>query len=488
MSTFTPSAEQLAITSFASDRKENLLVSALAGAAKTSTLVLLAKALPRANILCLAFNKTVQEEMARRLPDNCKAMTLHSLGMMVWKQYLNLRKLNVYQGKMYGIVKDLTEELSAADKKEAYEEFAFILRSCNEAKGDGHLPDKFLVNCPKAPTPIIDDTVLLETLDEEVTQLTKSLIIRALNISAEQAMQGIIDFNDMVLFPSLFRCMYPPNNLVLVDEAQDLSPLNHRMLHQLTKKRIIAVGDQCQAIYGFRGASASGMDDIKTQFNMEELTLSCSFRCPEEIVEHVRWRAPHMTSWANTPAGGVNQMGLFNIEEIPDGAAIICRNNAPLLTLALAMLRVGKYPQIWGNDIAKNLLKILEGLGPRNMLQSDALAALATYREKQLKRVKAKKKVEDKIACLQALIETSDNLGDACLRTKEIFSTKGPIQLMTGHKSKGHEFDHVFFLDNELVTTEGQDPNLRYVICTRSKGQLTYLNSDECMDYAEEGA
>ena len=42
--TFKPTEEQSAIVSFAQTSDENLLVSALAGAAKTSTLVLLAEA------------------------------------------------------------------------------------------------------------------------------------------------------------------------------------------------------------------------------------------------------------------------------------------------------------------------------------------------------------------------------------------------------------------------------------------------------------
>lgn len=479
---FALSDEQVIIETAARDTKDNILVSALAGAAKTTTLKVVAKALPKASIICLAFNKSIAAELSAALPANCRALTLHSLGNTVWKQYLNLRRTNLQNGKMFSIVKDLIDELSGKDKTEAYEEFAFILRSCNEAKSAGHLPDKFLSNVPKAPTPIIDDAELLDSLDEKVSGFTKSLILRALNINAEQAMQGIIDFTDMVLFPSLFKCMYPPNNLVLVDEAQDLSPLNHRMLQQLVRKRIIAVGDQCQAIYGFRGAHEDGMSAIRKTFDMIELHLSCSFRCPQEIVEHVQWRAPSMTAWDQTPSGSVTPPAFFHLSDIPDGAAIICRNNAPILRIALALLGAGRYPNIWGNDIARSLIKQLEDLGPMNMDQADSLTALRAYYDKQAARVKSTKKLDDTVACLEALIRSEETLGGVIARTKQVFSEQGPIDLMTGHKSKGSEFDTVYFLDSELVTTEGQDPNLRYVICTRSKHSLTYINSEECLD------
>ena len=486
--TFTPSAEQVAIIHAATTTEDNLLLSALAGAAKTSTLVMVAEALPKKNILCLAFNKAIALEMGTRLPKNCTALTLHSLGNTAWKQFLGLRRTSLQYGKMYNIIKDLSAELSAADKKEAFDEFSFILRSCNHAKGAGHLPDRFLANVTKAPQPILNDAELLESLDEEVSDFVKSLIIRALNISAETAMKGEIDFDDMVLFPSLFRCMYPPNNLVLVDETQDLSPLNHRMLKQLVKKRIIAVGDQCQAIYGFRGADEAGMELMARSFGMTELTLSCSFRCPQSIVDHVLWRAPHMTAWEGTPeAPAPVYKGLFNLSEIPDGAAVICRNNAPLLSIGLALLSQGRYPYIWGNDIAKGLIKKLTDLGSNSMAQEQALGCLQRYHDKQAKRVKNQKKLRDTTNCLRVLIEACDTLGEACERAKAIFSCIGPLNLMTGHKAKGSEFDDVFFLDSELVGTEDQEPNLRYVICTRSKRNLTYIDSDQCIELMDEG-
>jgi superfamily I DNA/RNA helicase len=488
MSKFTPSAEQVAIIDAATNSDDNLLLSALAGAAKTSTLVLVAEALPKRNIICLAFNKAIATEMGERLPANCTALTLHSLGNTAWKQYLRLRRTKLQYGKMYQIIKDLSLELSDGDKKEAFDEFAFILRSCNHAKGAGHLPDRFLTNVDKAPQPVINDAELLESLDEEVSDFVKSLIIRALNISAEMAMKGEIDFDDMVLFPSLFRCMYPHNNLVLVDETQDLSPLNHRMLKQLVKKRIIAVGDQCQAIYGFRGADEAGMALMASSFGMKELTLSCSFRCPQSIVDHVLWRAPHMTAWEGTPeAPEPTYKGLYSLDEIPDGAAVICRNNAPLLSLGLALLASGRYPFIWGNDIAKGLIKKLSDLGPKNMAQEQALGCLKRYHDKQAKRVKNQKKLRDTTNCLRVLLESSDTLGEACERATAIFSAKGPLNLMTGHKAKGSEFNDVFFLDSELVGVEGQEPNLRYVICTRSKRNLTYIDSDQCIELMDEG-
>jgi superfamily I DNA/RNA helicase len=74
-----------------------------------------------------------------------------------------------------------------------------------------------------------------------------------LAINIEQAFRGIIDFDDQIYMPTLFGGSWPQFPLVMIDEAQDLSPINHAMLSKLVKHRLIAVGDPYQSIYGFRG-------------------------------------------------------------------------------------------------------------------------------------------------------------------------------------------------------------------------------------------
>ena len=160
---------------------------------------------------------------------------------------------------------------------------------------------------------------------------------------------------------------------------------------------------------------------------------------------------------------------------------MICRNNAPLFRIAVALLKSGRYPLLWGNDIAKSLISVLKKFGPANMLQSQALSALAEYHEKQCKRVKNQATLQDKIDCLRIFIDSGETLGQGIQFAETIFRSQGKVNLLTGHKAKGFEWDNVFFLDEELVRDKGQDLNLRYVIATRSKSRLTYINSKELL-------
>jgi superfamily I DNA/RNA helicase len=321
------------------------------------------------------------------------------------------------------------------------------------------------------------DEELIASLDEKVSHTFTEALIMLLNRSAFRAMEGTIDFGDQILFPSLFKCRYPIFTLILVDEAQDLSPLNHEMLDQLYRRRMIAVGDSNQAIYAFRGAFEDGMDQLISRFDMKEFSLSTTFRCPEMIVKHVHWKTPHMRWFPSNTEGAIEHKAGWTTDDLPRECAILCRNNAPLFSLAIKLLRQHRYAKLWANDIAAGLLKTMKDLGGRSSLQETALAALVEWRDKKLKKAKKKGPVLDQYECIKMFLEENRTLGEAMDYAQNLFTNTGTINLLTCHKSKGHEFNEVFILDEFLMSDEGQDPNLRYVACTRTKRNLTYLET-----------
>ena len=476
-----PTPEQLAIINAAVHTEDNLLISALAGAAKTSTLEMIADALPQKSALCCAFNKKIATELNERLPDGYEAKTLNALGHAAWTDKIG-KRLRVNKSKMYGILTEVCTELEVDDPKlaeEIREMFGQFLREMRRAKASGHIPDRFHTHTKPAKLRLMDDAELFNELEEEISRDAFAVMLRCLNRSAQMAMDGDIDFDDQILMPAMYGGLFPRYKLVLVDEVQDLSELNHMMLDRLVKKRIIAVGDQCQAIYAFRGAYEDGMKQLKSRFNMTEMHLSVSFRCPEAVVNHVQWRAPHMLSWEDNPnnPGTINSLQVWDHTDLTHNSAVICRNNAPLLALAFRLLAEGTYPKVWGNDIAAGLLSQLEKFGPKNMSQAQVLEAITDWQTQKEKKVRNLDLLRDKVQCLRIIARQGDTLAEALTNTKTMFNAQGSINLMTGHKSKGHEFDNVFVLDERLIKDTGQDDNLRYVICTRAKRNLTYIDS-----------
>ena len=113
----TPTSEQLHIIDKAV-KGDNLIIQAFAGAAKTTTLHMIAKALPQKKILYLAFNKAIVTEAVSKMPTNVTCRTIHSIAYshtpkdvigrlkgpkleMKWLvSHLKIKEINVYSDKL----------------------------------------------------------------------------------------------------------------------------------------------------------------------------------------------------------------------------------------------------------------------------------------------------------------------------------------------------------------------------------------------------
>ena len=474
--THKPTEEQQAIIDAARTTNDNLIVSALAGAAKTSTLVMLAEALTPTTMLCLAFNKKIAEEMKTRLPANCTALTLNSLGHRAWMEACSAR-VTLDTKKNFNNLSALVSELPKAEKEYAGENFSDILSAIDSGKAAGYIPTGHY----KQVKPLVGDDDFFGGLDDDIGRIGEKLVREATLKSIEQSMKGLIDFGDQIFMPTLFPAMFPTFPVVMIDEAQDLSALNHRLLAKLVRnRRLIAVGDPNQAIYGFRGADEASMPTMQQRFDMKPYTLSISFRCPQAVVKEARWRTPNMQypEWAKV--GEVKTLTEWSVTDVPQNAAIICRNNAPLFSMAIKLLKNGRYPQIIGNDIGKYLVKTMKKFGNSSMKRDEVLIAITKWADEKKKKTRSPDKVEDQAVCLRVFAEQGEDLGGAIAYAEHIFASQGPTLLMTGHKSKGLEYDDVFILDRHLLRLEpgSQDNNLLYVMQTRAKETLTYVSTE----------
>lgn len=492
---FVNTPEQEAILAEAKT-KDSLLIVALAGAAKTTTLCLLAKKLPLVPTLCCAFNKKIADEMAKRMPSHITCQTMNSLGHRAWGRKLG-KRLTVATDKGYDAVTELMQTLPPEQKKKLGECFSSLLRTLRLAKANGYVPKKFT-------GPGLGRSLL--TLDEFFDSIATELDIepddefefwfhQCLERSIAESFQGKIDFDDQIYMSILFDAPYPKFPIIMVDEAQDLSPLNHEALRKMFGGRLIAVGDPYQGIYAFRGAIQGSMDILKKEFSCKELYLSVSFRCPIAVVERARSRAPSMEypEWAKP--GLVERVGEWTASTLEDGDWIICRNNAPLLSTALRLIRAGRGVHLRGFDIGKTLIKVMEKFGDESMPQAQVLAAITEWEEAQMAKARNSRHsgIHDRADCLRVFAEFGITLGEATAYAKHLFEMAGPIELMTGHKAKGLENPRVFHLDSFLIPSkfalrcaeEGdsskleQERNLRYVIETRPQDSLFLIDSED---------
>jgi superfamily I DNA/RNA helicase len=474
-----PTDEQLHILDLVRTSSAPLMINALAGTGKTSTLRMIDNQIAgKEGILYLVFNKRNQEEASETDSDgNAKfnstttIRTLNSQGHRMFAAQIS-KKLVLDGNKTTNLLRSAIGELHGPDKTEAWESYSAIKDAVSRAKALGYIPDS------KFPTGrrLIDGAGFFSSTDEILSDLARELVDRVLCESIQTAFRGNIDYNDQLYMPTLFGTSFPKFPIVLNDETQDNNPVQHEMLSRLTThSRLIAVGDPWQSIYAFRGAVQDGMAQMKAKFEMVEADLSVSFRCPEAIVKAARWRVPHL-KWSK-PGGRAGKILNPTLRGFPDNAAIICRNNAPLFSLGLRLLAAKHNVSIAGSDIGPKIVGIMRKLGDESDSKVKVLEKIEAWRADKLE--KQSTTADDTADCMRVFASFGETLGQALGYAEHLFKQQGGIQLLTGHKSKGLEWHTVYHMDPSLCGDFDQDKNLRYVITTRSADTLYEFESKD---------
>lgn len=464
-----PTLEQTSICDLASSTTKNLMINALAGTGKTTTLEMLEAVLPTKPVLYLVFNRKNVDEAQAKMSSTTMVTNFNSLGSKIWAKACVMPRLALNRKKIPDLLRELILAQPRAAQRRMWSAFWNVVEGVNMARAIGYIPAQH----QRVGHALATQADLCAAVDEDLDQYTLSLIDDVLLLSIARAYAGYVDFNDQIYMPTLFGGNFPKFPVVFVDEYQDLNPVNHRMIQRLVTARIIGVGDPNQNIYAFRGAKAQGMADAVSFFSMTQCDLSVSFRCPEAIVRNVHWLVPHYR-WSK-PGGLVVDLDKLRANDIPDNATIICRNNAPLFSLAMKLLRSGRSVQVSGSDVGPKVLGQLKRLGRPESTQSQLLEAIDAWEQDKL--THGSKSASDLAECMRIFAGYGDNLSQAIAYADHLFSQQGHIRFTTGHKAKGLEWDCVYHLDPWLLSGDQQDRNLRYVISTRAAERLYTINS-----------
>lgn len=478
------SDEQNEIFKQALETNRSIVVNAVAGSGKTTTIVELANRLPDTGVF-LAFNKIIADELAVRLPPTYKASTFHSLGLSLLRT--GFPKLKVNPSK----IKDIILEEDEIDKNLRYPMQLII--SFAKSHGLGVFCDEddraewhdIIDNCTMADIP--SDIKLDDVIDAA---------IRILKKSNEELLE--VDFDDMIYLPlflkKLDRFVFEQYNCAIVDEAQDTNAMQIEFLKNITS-RVIAVGDRNQAIYGFRGADYAAFDSIAKHYSALELPLTTSYRCGKKIIEEAKQYVPHIKATENAIDGEIKSMGEMSFDEIlndlSDESVVICRANAPLIKLAVRRLRAKK-PFNITSDFTKKLIGTISGLKTNDI--GTFMVHVSKRHEKLISDYESRKLFvranleRDKYAAIQYLASESNDVQELVDLINKIVNSKSGVTLTTIHKAKGLEYENVYFYYRDMCPAPyaivsgnkmalQQEDNLIYVGITRAKKSLTYVYS-----------
>ena len=529
---FAPTDEQLEIIKAVSSN--SLMISAYAGTAKSTTLELAAPEI-RGPALALAFNKKIATELQTRLPSNFKAQTLNSVGHIAWMRAIDKSSMAPDDKKLGKLITAVARDMKTPLLMWQWDAIRSGVTAAMQA---GLSPND-------EGEPLIADTPenwesLIDAPSEEDFPFLHTMCWEVLKASNEAARAGQISFDDQIYCPTILGGIWRQYPTVFVDESQDLSPLNHRML-SLSLMRdglLTAVGDRRQAIYAFRGADSNSMDNMRTlRPQWVDLSLTLTFRCPRVIVDRQQNHAPGYRAAPNNIQGRYVDLdygwrpwlkpeldmeslflddnqpqrswnwsiieGMAAEIDAPSGIAILCRNNAPLMSMAFKLIRNGIGCQMLGRDIGRGLINLTNKLEKDDSVSIISFTATLTHwleREVAIARANQNDaridKLTDQAECLRATIEGSSpsTVGDLRSVLQRVFSRDtGRVILSSIHRAKGLEWPLVIHLDpwripsyQAIQAAEAGDPapleqeaNLLYVAETRTKHTLVNANVGE---------
>lgn len=273
-----------------------LLIAAGPGSGKTRTLAartasLLADGHPPERLLLLTFTRRAAGELLSRagamVPDRTAAAvgggTFHALAV---------RLLRLHGGAL-----GLSPDFSVLDRADAVDLMGIVRAEAGLADASDRAPSAgtlvdVLSRC------VIAGEALEDVLPDRFPWVVRHQqdLARCFDAyTATKRRAGVLDLDDLQLH---LRALLDDDVVgsriaadidhVLVDEVQDTDPVQLDVLRLLTADgaELTAVGDELQAIYGFRAGDGRGITRLREQHpDLVTVDLSRSFRCPATVLD-----------------------------------------------------------------------------------------------------------------------------------------------------------------------------------------------------------
>lgn len=483
-----PTPQQSAYYSAGTDpRAGSIALCARAGCGKTWTQRELAKLLPGSG-LATSVLKSTTKDLAAAMPQNWEVKGLHALGYAGIRKKIPSVELDTGGNALYEFVK---ETLKDDDWWRALPDIKALVEQAMLA---GIVPQH---ERWATPDTIESWELLADRFDIDMTPQVYETANAAVIHLNQLALGGRIQFTHMLTLPLFFG--FPVNQYpkIIVDEAQDLNILQHLMVGKALRHngRVFITGDDRQAIMAFSGALSNSFHELVHKFSCTVLPLTVSWRCPRAVIEVAQRYVPDIQAAPTAIEGSVIEACPTDVSDLP--RTILCRNNAPLMRLAMKLFVSGFSVECAGKDIGAGLKstisRITSSKTADQMPALEFLSRLDRWATREIERRPARRhSVLDKRDALAALAEHHQTVGairkhiDRLYVNDEKQQRKAEFQLSTIHKAKGREWDRVGFLDAHLIPGRWakqyweleQEANLAYVGVTRAKQELVYLDSE----------
>ncbi|HRV09127.1 MAG TPA: UvrD-helicase domain-containing protein [Acidobacteriota bacterium] len=369
-----------------------------------------------AEILAVTFTNKAAREMRERVENllgNLAAAplicTFHSFGVRVLRRHAERlgfrRDFTIYDvDDQKRLLRRIQKDLGLSSSSLPVDRVRSVI---SRAKNQRWSPEDYLVGSHD-----FDAAILAEIFRRYQTELRRS---------------GGMDFDDLILltvelfqrFPDLAESYSRRYRFLLVDEYQDTNSLQCELLRLLTcaHRNITAVGDEDQAIYGFRGADVTNILRFEEQFpGARVIKLQQNYRSTANILEAASALVSHNENrrekrlW--TEAGAGDLLTMFVAEDPAAEAEFVARE-------------VGRFLE-WGESGIAVLYRTnfqsrqFEEVFRRWSIPYRLVGGVSFYERKEVRDALAYLKVirrpDDDISLLRIINEPSRGIGAATIQ------------------------------------------------------------------------
>ena len=309
--------------------------------------------------------------------------------------------------------------------------------------------------------------------------------------------------------------------VLVIDEAQDMSKAEYSLVKALMERndnlRVIAVGDDDQNIYEFRGSSSIHFESLLKESGAKKYELVENYRSNANIVEFANQFAekiscrfkitPVMPHRKENGTISVCKLASDNIaipvlsailNVRPSGlTCIVTRTNEEALNIVGLLLKnniTAKQIQTNNDFNLYNLVELRDFIDDIDA-NNDSYAITDEVWQKAKNNLNKRYKESDNLSGVLKLIEDFEETNNKTKyksdfkqfvresKLEDFISESGDsILVSTIHQTKGREFDNVFLAFNHFQKMDDENKRAVYVAITRAKRNLHILYNGDYFD------
>lgn len=483
----------------------NMVITAAAGSAKTTTIENCLRFIPEdKRKLFLAFNVSTVDKLKSEISNTngTRIMTFHGLGNRILREHgiineeciIDEFKYSRYIKQNINLLSEFGETESLGILGVSY--FANIISLVNYSR--------YYMAMLIREIKDVANIYGIAPVRDEFEVVRKVLIWGKENIET-------IDHTDMIWLPNILnlqtkKCLF---DFVFIDEAQDTTLAHQQLVDKCFKRgcRFVAVGDPKQQINVWCGATEKAIENYEKRVNTKKMMLPISYRCPKKIVEMAQKYSPEIKAaeWA-----GEGQIRYdVSPNDAKPGDMVLCRIISKLIEQYMSYIRGNKKAYLKGSDAVKSTYLDLiskinaEKIDARCVTENGLVPQLYKLYFNRLEEIEKQFNIDEEEAMYhyEALnlyddIEAIKVLSEGLKYTSELVDKinvifngdeNDAIILSTVHKAKGMEADNIFILCPSLIPSQlarkdwevQAEDNLIYVAITRAKKTLNFVKEEE---------